>query len=280
MKTPLVLLALSTAAVAAPDAPEARMRPTAPLFEVDHLSKAAGMPTYSVRLFAGGRWSENGVDAAGNATPPLSGTLSPAMFAKVQADLAAADWKTVRLGGAHCMAISAAYTVYRVNGQQVYEEHTCSPTPLDDVSAKAVADIDQILDGAIGAAKANGSALLEIDVKPVGSGTGPASTLQIGDRGSWTLATPGATAPTLAGTLAAAEFERFKALLADAKWQTHMVEVRCMMMPVRTITYVVRGTQMFVDEGCSTGKVLDSKTTMDLMEIKKLVGSAIAAEAL
>ena len=62
---------------------------------------------------------------------------------KLRAELEAAKWK-ITTAKIRCMAMSPNYTVVKVNGKKVIEQHMCDGQSLDEASAKALADAQAV----------------------------------------------------------------------------------------------------------------------------------------
>lgn len=145
MKNALTLLALlplaCATAAASPDAPA---KPAPPpdscratgkvVFEIDHrVEPGAKLATSAVKVFANGAWTRDESDADGKALPQRSGCLAKADAKQLETTLADAPWKITK-AQVHCMAMSAAFTVYQVNGKPVFTQKLCSGESLDDKS--------------------------------------------------------------------------------------------------------------------------------------------------
>lgn len=134
----LAALALASAPVAAAPCPENG----APILEIDRAAiPNAHQPTWQTRLYASGGWTTFRVDASGKAATPESGCLEPAALTKVRAALASASWKVTH-NRFHCMAMAVTYTVYKVNGKQVWKDILCNPDSLDAQSKKAIDELE------------------------------------------------------------------------------------------------------------------------------------------
>jgi hypothetical protein len=154
--TPLaaLLLACAPSATAAPDtpAPPAQRADTCRasgkvMFEIDHrVSPGAKLPTSAVKVFASGAWLREDNDADGKPLPPHTGCLTRPDVKQLETTLAGAPWKITK-AQFHCMAMTAQFTVYQVDGKAVFTDRLCSGESLDDKSrAKldaAIALVDQ-----------------------------------------------------------------------------------------------------------------------------------------
>ena len=142
----LAALVLASASAAAAPCPESG----APILEIDRAAVPnSHQPTWQTRLYASGGWTTIRVDGSGKAQAPASGCLEPAALAKVRAALEAAPWKVTH-NRFHCMAMAVTYTVYKVDGKQVWKDILCNPDSLDAASQKAIAE----LQGSLKTAKA------------------------------------------------------------------------------------------------------------------------------
>ena len=138
----IVMLMGTVSATAAPAPARPAPRTCRPegsvLFEIDHrvdpkIAPSARVGTATVRVFANGGWTRDAVDADGVALAPSAGCLARAELAELEATLQGATWKTT-MARMRCMAVSPAYTVYRVRGTAVYTQRLCGGQRLDDRS--------------------------------------------------------------------------------------------------------------------------------------------------
>lgn len=153
------VLSLScAAATAAPDTKPAPAKPApakgatasckpsgAIVFEVDHLAEPdAKLATSMIKVYANGAWTKAPFDTEGKPQQVTTGCYSQAETAKLTSTLAGAEWK-VSTAKIHCMAVSQAYTIYRVNGKSVFIRKLCSGETLDEKSmTKLQAAIAQV----------------------------------------------------------------------------------------------------------------------------------------
>ncbi len=142
MKT-IVLLSLAIASVAHADKEPACEVKGSPIFEIEHLTTAS-KAAQTVKLYTTGAWAMYQVDADGKATAHTTGCVAPDDMKKLRAELAAAKWKitTARI---RCMARSASYSRYLVDGKPVFESHVCDGQSLDEASQKALQDAQTAL---------------------------------------------------------------------------------------------------------------------------------------
>jgi len=137
----VLLLACAPSAVAAPDKPAPPARPAEAcrpsgkvVFEIDHrVDPGAKLPTSAVQVFATGGWLREETDADGKPIPPHTGCLAKADAKQLETTLAGAPWK-VSKAQIHCMAMSAQFTVYQVDGKPVFTDRLCSGESLDEKS--------------------------------------------------------------------------------------------------------------------------------------------------
>lgn len=137
----LLPLACVSSAAAAPDTatkplPRAdACRPTgAVLFEIDHrVDPGAKLATSTIKVFANGAWSRDETDADGKAAPQRTGCIAKPDMKQLDTALHGAPWK-VTVARVHCMAMTAAYTEFQVDGKPVFTERLCSGKALDDKS--------------------------------------------------------------------------------------------------------------------------------------------------
>jgi len=116
-----------------------------PLLAIDHQVRA-GLKgaTSRIEVYDGGAWIRTGADEAGKAEPVQAGCLDKDTLAKLRADIKGAPW-TVKHNRIHCMMVSSTFTVFSLNGKEVFRELACNPDALDDASAKALTDLQAVL---------------------------------------------------------------------------------------------------------------------------------------
>jgi hypothetical protein len=137
----VLLLACAPSAVAAPDTPAAPAHGADAcrasgkvIFEIDHrVDPGAKLPTSTSKVFASGAWTHDETDAAGKVLAARTGCLARPELKELEATLQGATWK-VTTAQIHCMAMSATFTVYQVNGKTVFTDRLCSGKSLDDKS--------------------------------------------------------------------------------------------------------------------------------------------------
>jgi hypothetical protein len=159
MKNAITLLALlplacAPSATAAPDTPappaqraDACRATGKVIFEIDHrVDPGAKLPTSTVKVFASGAWLREDTDPDGKPLPPRTGCLARTDAKQLETTLQGAAWKITK-AQIHCMAMTAQFTVYQVDGKTVFTDRLCSGESLDDKSrAKlnaAIALVDQ-----------------------------------------------------------------------------------------------------------------------------------------
>jgi hypothetical protein len=125
-------------------APEAAPRPApraeacratgAVLFEIDHRADpGARLATSTIKVFATGAWTRDETDADGKPAAPRTGCLAGPDLKQLEAALHGAPWQ-VTVARMHCMAVTAVFTVFLVDGKQVFKQRLCSGESLDDKS--------------------------------------------------------------------------------------------------------------------------------------------------
>ncbi len=121
-----------------------------PIFEIDHKAvPGAKLATSAFKIYDSGAWTYAPVDAEGKAGEAKRGCFAGDDLATIKKDLEV-PW-TVTTAKIHCMAYSAAFTEYQVNGKLVYTARLCSGQSLDDASQKALTDLTDRATKATGA---------------------------------------------------------------------------------------------------------------------------------
>lgn len=121
-------------------------RPTGKVvFEIDHrVDPGAKLPTSTIKVFANGAWTHDETDADGKAAAQRTGCVARPDLKQLDATLHGAPWR-VTVARMHCMAVTAAFTVFLVDGKPVFTQRLCSGESLDDKSrAKLDAAIAQV----------------------------------------------------------------------------------------------------------------------------------------
>ena len=150
----ILLFACAASATAAPDTPAKpapradACRPTgAVLFEIDHrVDPGAKLGTSTTKVFANGAWTHDATNDDGKAAAQRTGCVAQPTVKQLETTLHGAPWK-VTTNRIHCMAVTAQFTVYQVDGKPVFTQRLCSGQTLDDKSRAA-------LDAAIAQAEA------------------------------------------------------------------------------------------------------------------------------
>lgn len=112
------------------------------LFEIDHQKDAGDSVTSFTVVHDSGAWTYN--DSTG---AKRSGTLTAADLAAVKTAVHAATWH-VEADQVSCMARSAEYVDYVVDGKRVWTDRTCEPQHLDADSRKNLNTATQIVTSA------------------------------------------------------------------------------------------------------------------------------------
>ena len=108
------------------------------VFEIDHrVMPGAKLATSTVKLFGNGAWTRAETSAEGQALAPTSGCLGKLEARHIASELRSAPWK-VTTARVHCMAMSATFTEYQVDGKLVFTQKLCSGQSLDDKSRAAL----------------------------------------------------------------------------------------------------------------------------------------------
>jgi hypothetical protein len=142
----ILLFACASSATASPPAPP---KPAAPapapradachptgavLFEIDHrVDPGAKLGTSATKVFTNGAWTHDEADGDGKAAAQRTGCIAQPDVKQLEATLHGATWK-VSTARMHCMAVTAQFTVYQVDGKPVFTQRLCSGEALDDKS--------------------------------------------------------------------------------------------------------------------------------------------------
>ncbi|HTR52865.1 MAG TPA: hypothetical protein VMJ10_19255 [Kofleriaceae bacterium] len=137
-----LLVASTAVAQKVPSCPPAKGDP---LFVIDHQVRSGlkGV-TSKIEIYDGGAWIRTGADEDGKAQPVQVGCLDKDTLAKMRADIKGAPW-TVKHNRVHCMMVTSTFTVYSINGKEIFREMACNPDALDDASAKSLTDLQAVL---------------------------------------------------------------------------------------------------------------------------------------
>jgi len=150
----ILLFACASSATASSDTPAksappaGACRPTgAVLFEIDHrVDPGAKLGTSTTKLFANGAWTHDATSDDGKAAAQRTGCMAKADVKQLETSLHGVPWK-VTTNRIHCNAMTAQFTVYQVDGKEVFTQRLCSGQNLDDKSRA-------VLDAAIAQAEA------------------------------------------------------------------------------------------------------------------------------
>ena len=146
----LLLLPLLATAAPAPDREPARPRQPTPtptcsatgtaLVVLDELDRTTS-------IYRDGSWTRDLHPNGKLATSPSAHEqrcLGKDVAAKVQADIKAAPWTISH--PIHCMAMTSARTIVKINGKVVFTERMCNSEALDDKSARLLLEIERLMD--------------------------------------------------------------------------------------------------------------------------------------
>jgi hypothetical protein len=159
----LAALSLACASSAAADPATAPQSPPPPaanacrpsgkvVFEIDHrANEGAKAETSMLKVYGPGAWTREAADAEGKPQAATSGCLDKAYAKHLASSLRSAPWK-VTTARMHCMAVSATFTEYQVDGKVVFTQRLCSGQSLD---AKSQAVLDDAVAHVEAAAKSS-----------------------------------------------------------------------------------------------------------------------------
>lgn len=141
----LLTFACAASAAASPDnatkpTPRAdACRPTGPvLFEIDHrVDPGAKLATSTTKVFANGAWTHDETNDDGKAAAQRTGCFATPDAKQLDTSLHGVPWK-ITTARVHCMARTAQFTVYQVDGKPVFTQRLCSGELLDDKSRAAL----------------------------------------------------------------------------------------------------------------------------------------------
>lgn len=242
-----------------------------PIFEIDHLESGSKVAQVA-KLFASGAWTSDETDASGKAGRHGNGCLEGGALKQARADLAAAKWQ-ISHPKIHCMAMSANYTVYKVNDKAVFESHVCGNDILDDVSATSVADLEKLLAAAwqppgggpvAYACKSSSTVMFEIDHQTSAPKLHSTSTTKLFDNGAW-VTTTGTAEST--GCLDKDAFGKLRDELAAAPWTTTQRGVNCRAMSAGFTVYSYNGKAVYTSRTC--GDPVDAKSSQAISDLEK-----------
>lgn len=104
------------------------------LFEIDHRTiPGAHLATSTTKVHGNGAWTREDLDADGKAQPLHTGCFAKPDIKQLADALHAASWK-VTTAQVRCMAMSSEFTVFLVDGKEVYTRKLCSGKTLDETS--------------------------------------------------------------------------------------------------------------------------------------------------
>ncbi|MBV8762761.1 MAG: hypothetical protein JO257_36085 [Deltaproteobacteria bacterium] len=240
-----------------------------PMFEIAHDHEAgAKLGTSSFRIYASGAWQFDSKNADGHDDEPMRGCFAGADLDAIRADVKV-DWKT-STAQVHCMAVSPAFTVYKVNGKIVFTQKLCSGVSLDEASEKARADLEARASTvtratpAPTACEAKGDAKLVLAHKVDGGAKLPTWTYSIYDNGAWTYTASNAVAQN--GCFAGADLEAVKKDL-DVPWKTTTAKIHCMAYSAAYTEVVVGGKVVYTQRMCN-GLSLDAASEAALTDLE------------
>jgi hypothetical protein len=108
------------------------------LFEIDHRADAgAKLATSATKLYGNGAVTHLETDPDGKPLALTTSCLAPDVVGPLQTQLKAAPWKVTK-ARMHCMAMSATFIVYQLNGKPVFTSRLCSGESLDAKSKAAL----------------------------------------------------------------------------------------------------------------------------------------------
>lgn len=111
------------------------------LFEIDtDLTGDRSNKVSADIAYANGAWRSTNL-----AGKDARGCLSGAELSTIQHDVATATWQTSPRQGIRCHMERRDPIVYSAYGKEVYVDGGCSSPELDDVSAKALGEISQVI---------------------------------------------------------------------------------------------------------------------------------------
>ena len=171
------------------------------------------------------------------------------------------------------MAVSPAFTEYKVNGKTVFTQKLCSGVSLDEASEKARADLEaraNAVTSAAPACEATGTAKIVIAHKVDGDSKLPTSTFSIFDSGAWTYTASNAVAQN--GCFIGADLEAVKKDEA-VPWKTTTAKMHCMAYSAEYTEVSVDGKLVYTQRLCN-GVSLDAASQAALTHLESLVPKA------
>lgn len=280
------LVALSSSAAVAQPKP-------VPVFREEVLPEGKGdWDTGSLSLMPDGTIER--IDRKHGVETRATGRIDGKQVAAIKAELAASHW-TVGHDMIHCMAIGVTFTRYSVDGKPVYDAHVCGD-PLDNDSAKALADVRAIVEQAVPTSTAptppgpptglaqpsctrSGGVLYEEESRPE-SRSSPMSTFQITvyDGGAWERVERDAKAKVIGqsnGCLDAAQRKTVRDALANKRWQITPNQATCDAVSAVFFIQRVHGKEVFRDRMCNS-QGLDADSAKAIETVRTLVENVTA----
>lgn len=239
-----------------------------PIFELDHgHTPGAKLTSSSFRIYASGAWIFDTKDADDKAGLPMRGCFAGADLDAIRADLTV-PWKTTT-ARIHCMAMSPAFSEYKVNGKLVFTQKLCSGVSLDEASEKSRTDLDAraaAVDSKpeMPACEAKGDPKLVIAHKADAGAKLPTSTFSIFDSGAWTFTASNAVAQN--GCFAGADLEAVKKD-EEVPWKTTTAKVHCMAYSSEYTEVTVGGKLVYTQRMCN-GVSLDAASQAALTDLE------------
>jgi hypothetical protein len=124
-----------------PEPPADACRATGtPIFEIRKRSEAKE-PTSTVAIYATGAWTFQPIDASGRAGALTTGCFDKRALREIRSAAHDSPW-TVTHNEVVCMAYSASFTEYYVDGKYEYTARMCGEQHLDATSAAAIKRIE------------------------------------------------------------------------------------------------------------------------------------------
>lgn len=243
-----------------------------PIFEIDHEHEpGATLATSAFRIYASGAWQFEPKDADGKAGEPMRGCFAGPELAAIRADLKV-DWKTTT-AQIHCMAVSPAFTVYKVNGKTVFTQKLCSGVTLDEASEKARTDLEAkaaaaTAKPAVPACEAKGAPKVVLAHKVDGGAQLPTWTFSIYDGGAWTWDgkdANGIAQKPQSGCFSGADLEAVNKDLA-VSWKATTAKVHCMAYSADYTEVTVGGKLVYTQRMCN-GQSLDPASEAALTDL-------------
>ena len=267
-------------APATPPAPARRPPPPkgcvargTPIFEVDHLHEpGAKLTTSAFRIYASGAWQFAPKDADDKPLEMMRGCFAGADLDAIRADLKV-DWKTTT-AQIHCMAVSPAFTEYKVNGKTVFTQKLCSGVSLDEASEKARVDLEAHIAAvtnppAAPTCEAKQPAKLVLAHKVDGGAKLPTWRFEVFESGAWIWNGSDANGNAIKpfnGCFAGADLETVKKDL-EVPWTVTTAKVHCMAYSAAYTEVQVGGKLVYTQRMCN-GQSLDAASEAALQDLE------------